>query len=28
MQAIAVQTMVNARNFNKGKDLGDAEVKA
>ncbi len=28
MQAIAVQTMENARNFNKGKDLGDAEVKA
>ncbi|MBQ6335387.1 MAG: HPr family phosphocarrier protein [Erysipelotrichaceae bacterium] len=27
MQAIAVQTMENARNFNQGKDLGSAEVK-
>lgn len=28
MQAIAVQTMENARNFNEGNDLGAAEVKA
>ena len=28
MQAIAVQTMENARNFNEGHDLGNAEVKA
>ncbi len=28
MQAIAVTTMENARNFNEGKDLGSAEVKA
>lgn len=28
MQAIAVQTMENARNFNAGADLGFAEVKA
>ena len=28
MQAIAVQTMENAMNFNEGKDLGSAEVKA
>ena len=28
MQAIAVQTMENARNFNEGRDLGTAEVKA
>jgi D-lactate dehydrogenase len=28
MQAIAVTTMENARNFNEGKDLGNAEVKA
>ncbi len=28
MQAIAVQTMENARNFNEGNDLGIAEVKA
>ena len=27
MQAIAVTTMENARNFNEGNDLGDAEVK-
>jgi D-lactate dehydrogenase len=28
MQAIAVVTMENARNFNEGNDFGDAEVKA
>ena len=28
MQAIAVVTMENARNFNEGNDYGDAEVKA
>ena len=28
MQAIAVQTMENARRFNEGQDLGNAEVKA
>ena len=28
MQAIAVTTMENARNFNEGLDLGAAEVKA
>jgi len=28
MQAIAVVTMENARNFNEGKDYGNAEVKA
>lgn len=28
MQAIAVTTMENARNFNEGKELGSAEVKA
>ena len=28
MQAIAVVTMENAKNFNEGKDLGSAEVKA
>ncbi|MBO4918895.1 MAG: hypothetical protein J5365_01925 [Erysipelotrichaceae bacterium] len=28
MQAIAVTTMENARNFNEGNDLGNAEVKA
>ena len=28
MQAIAVQTMENARNFNEGHDLGSAECKA
>lgn len=27
LQAIAVQTMENARNFNEGNDYGDAEVK-
>ncbi|MBQ2213201.1 MAG: 2-hydroxyacid dehydrogenase, partial [Erysipelotrichaceae bacterium] len=28
MQAIAVTTMENARNFNEGHDLGSAECKA
>ena len=28
MQAIAVVTMENARNFNEGNDYGDAEVRA
>ena len=28
MQAIAVVTMENARNFNEGNDYGNAEVKA
>ena len=28
LQAIAVVTMENARNFNEGNDYGDAEVKA
>ena len=28
LQAIAVTTMENARNFNEGRDLGTAEVKA
>ena len=28
MQAIAVVTLENAKNFNEGKDLGNAEVKA
>lgn len=28
LQAIAVVTMENARNFNEGNDYGNAEVKA